>query len=244
MTDIPVFDKTLADRFLNAWKAHTETPDLDRIALSPTTLSEDGHEIPLHSQISIRYAHFLYQLVALFRPERVLEIGMANGISSAFIARARRGYAIEGEAQAHIIIDPFQSSAWKGAGRALLRRLELDAHVEIMEDYSIHAVSVLEKQGCLFDFVFIDGNHCLDYTLADVLLCDRVVRIGGILTMDDSTDFGVKTAVPYLDKYRANLTRIRFDTPAVHWIRECFNKRRRITVYQKTSHDGRGADGI
>ncbi|MDP1993532.1 MAG: class I SAM-dependent methyltransferase [Syntrophales bacterium] len=244
MTDIPFFDKIPAGRFLNAWENHSETPELDRIALSPTILSEDGHEIPLRSQVSIRYAHFLYHLVKLFRPDHILEIGMANGISSAFIASAHRIYAKEGQVSAHIIIDPFQSSDWKGAGRALLSRLQLDAHVDIMEDYSVHAISALEKQGRLFDFVFIDGNHSLDYTLADVLLSDLVLRIGGILTMDDSTDFGVKTAVPYLDKYRTNLTRIRFDGPTIHWIREFFNKRRRITVYQKTSRDDRGADGI
>ena len=65
-----------------------------------------------------------------------------------------------------------------------------------------------------------------------------------IQVLDDSTDFGVKLAVRYLDKYRRNLKRIRFDTPIGHLIREVTNRRRRLTVYQKTGEDQRGADGI
>jgi predicted O-methyltransferase YrrM len=237
-------DRVLLSDFLVAWERHNETPLLDRIAYSRITVSEDGEEIPQNAQINLRYAHFLYQLVKLCRPVHVLEIGMANGVSSAFIAKARRSYAGEEERQAHIIVDPFQSSEWKGAGRALLGRLGLETGVEIFEGYSYSVVPFLEKRGDVFDFVFIDGNHCMDYTLADVLLADRVLKVGGIITIDDSTDFGVKMAVPYLDKYRLNLTRVRFDGCVSHWIRERFNKRRRVTVYQKNSPDQRGADGI
>ena len=81
-------------------------------------------------------------------------------------------YAQRGEAQSHVMIDPFQPTERKGAGRALLRRLNLE--------------------------------------------------------------FGVKMVLPYLDKYRCNLTRIRFDGVFSHWRRERFNKRRRFTVYKKT----------
>jgi len=239
-----LFDDILKREFLVAWQRHDETPELDRIAESPTTLSKDGYEIPQNAQVSLRYARFVYQLVKLLQPVQILEIGMANGISSAFIAKARRSYARRGEAQSHVIIDPFQSTEWKGAGRALLRRLNLEFGVEILEECSCVAVPLLERKGCLFDFVFIDGNHCMDYTLTDVLMTDRVLRIGGIIAVDDSTDFGVKMAVPYLDKYRGNLTRIRFDGLFSHWLRERFNKRRRVTVYQKNSMDQRGADGI
>jgi predicted O-methyltransferase YrrM len=240
----PVSDIFPGRDFLLAWERHDETPELDRISASSITFSENGDEIPQHSQVSLRYAHFVYQMVKLLRPLQVLEIGMANGISSAFIAKARQSYARRGEAQSHVIIDPFQSTQWKGAGKALLKRLNLECGVEILEDYSYSAVPLLERKGCLFDFVFIDGNHCMDYTLADVLVTDRVLRIGGIIAIDDSTDFGVKMAVPYLDKYRCNLTRIRFDGFFSHWLRERFNKRRRVTVYRKKSMDQRGADGI
>jgi predicted O-methyltransferase YrrM len=238
------FDAILKRDFLLAWERNNESPELDRIANSRTTISEDGDEIPQNAQVNVRYAHFVYQLVKLLRPVHVLEIGMANGISSAFIAKARQGYAVEEQRQSHVIVDPFQSTEWKGAGRALLKRLSLEVGVEIFEDYSYSAVPLLEKRGDIFDFVFIDGNHCMDYTLADVLLADRVLKVGGIIAMDDSTDFGVKLAVPYLDKYRTNLTRVRLDGRLSHWVRERFNKRRRVTVYQKNSMDQRGADGI
>lgn len=96
--------------FLLAWERHNESSELDRIADSRTTISQDGDEIPQNAQVNVRYAHFVYQLVKLFQPVHVLEIGMANGISSAFIAKARQGYAAEGERQSHVIVDPFQST--------------------------------------------------------------------------------------------------------------------------------------
>lgn len=229
-------------QFLDSWQNGQETGDLDTVAAAPTTVAEDGSEIPQRAQVNARYGRFLYYLVKQFQPSRILEIGMANGISSAYIAKAQAGYA--GEGATHTIIDPFQSSDWQGAGRQTLKRLELDRFARVIEDFSIHAVPQLEKAGERFDFAFIDGNHCLDYTLADVLVCDRVLNIGGLIALDDSMAYGVNLAVPYLDQHRHNLKRIRFDSPMAHWLREHVLKRRRITLYQKIAEDTRGADTI
>jgi len=236
------FDMALAKRFLKAWVSNDQTDDLDQIATGRTTVAPDGTELELFAQVSVRYGRFLHTLVGMFQPKDVLEIGMANGISSAYIAQAHNRY--HGEGGSHVIIDPFQSTDWQNAGRALLSRLKLDHNIDVIEDLSIVAVPVLERQGRQFDFVFIDGNHCLDYTLADVLTADRVLRVGGLIVLDDSTDFGVKMAVPYLDRYRTNLKRVCFDNPLVHWLREHVSKRRRHTVYQKVSEDKRGPDGF
>ena len=237
------FDRPTVRRFIDAWKNHSETPDLDKIASSATTLTEDGAEVPQSWQLNVRYCRFLFQLVKLARPKRVLEIGMANGISSSYIARARSTGTHEPNGSAHVIIDPFQTTDWHGAGRALLHRLNLDSDTDVIEDYSLHAVPELERRGERFDFVFIDGNHCLDYVLSDVLVCDRVLNVGGLMALDDSKGFGVRFAIPYLDRYRTNLQRIRLDGATTHWIRERFNKRRRVTIYRKQSEDERSAVG-
>jgi len=237
-----VFDDNLVGQFLKSWNDCRETEDLDRIAGAQTTITENGNPVALQCQVNARYGRFLYTLIKLFQPSRILEIGMANGISSAYMARAQTGYT--NMPSAHRIIDPFQSSQWQNAGKTLLKRLGLDHNVSVVEDYSFRAIPELEKKGERFDLAFIDGNHCLDYTLSDLLLADRVLHPAGLIVLDDSTDFGVKVAVRYLDKYRSNLKRIVFDSPWVHFIREVTNRRRRLTVYQKIGEDERGADGI
>ena len=237
-----VFNEKLAAQFLTSWHSCAETADLDQIAGAKTTLSEGGTPVDLRCQINAKYGRFLYVLVRMFQPSRIIEIGMANGVSSAYIAKAQNAY--ERTQSAHTIIDPFQSSQWHNAGKALLKRLELDHNVKLVEDYSLRAIPEMEKRGEKFDFAFIDGNHCLDYTLSDLVLTDRVLHVGGLIVLDDSTDFGVKPAVKYIDKHRHNLKRIKFDISIGHFIREVTNRRRRLTVYQKSSEDERGADGI
>lgn len=237
-----IIDKSFTDELMRQWTKGGQTAALDRIVQSGTTLAGNGREIPLIGHVSVRYARFLWTIVSMFQPQRVLEIGMANGISSAYIASAQRGYLqCEG---AHVIIDPFQSGQWQNAGRALLQRLGIDQNVRVVEDFSICAMPQLEKQGERFDFVFIDGNHCMDYVLADVVAADRLLEVGGLLVFDDSTGFGVRMAIPYLDRYRTNLRRIRFDNALVYFLRETVGRRRRMSVYQKVCADERGADGI
>ncbi|MGD9318848.1 MAG: class I SAM-dependent methyltransferase [Desulfobacteraceae bacterium] len=234
-------DSHFVREFLRTWKDCVETENLDKIASNSTTLTEDGKKVELKWQVNTRYAKFLYVLVRMFEPEKILEIGMANGISSAYIAKAQNLYARKKDT--HVIVDPYQFSQWHNAGKALLKRLDLYHNVKVIEDYSLSAIPNLEKDGWKFDFAFLDGNHCLDYTLSDLVTTDRVLNIGGLIALDDSSDFGVKFAVKYIDKYRINLKRIRLDNKLVHFFREITSKRRRITIYQKIAEDDRGAEG-
>ena len=237
-----IFEKRLVKEFLLSWMNCRETEDLDKIAQGKTTVTEDGNRVELTWQINFRYGRFLFVLVKMLEPSTILEVGMANGISSAYLAKAQNTYLKE--KNAHVVIDPFQSTQWSNAGIALLKRLDLYENVRFVEDYSLSAIPQLEKDGHRFDFAFIDGSHCLDHTLSDLVTADRVLNIGGLIVFDDSADFGVKYAVKYIDKYRYNLRRIRFDNNLVHALREMTNNRRRLTVYQKIAIDDRGADGI
>jgi len=226
---------------LQDWKHGAETSSLDAIATGSTIETEDGRQIPLRAQVNARYGRLLYYLVKHLKPTTIVEIGMANGISSAYLASAHLRY-VHDEKAVHWIMDPFQSTQWQGAGRHLLRRLELDFRVHLLEEPSIHALPKLESQGVKADFVFIDGNHCMDYVLADVLLSDRILNIGGVIALDDAQAYGVKRAIPYLDRYRRNLARLPMDPPWLHRLREWTGKRRRIALYQKVAEDDRGAD--
>src|SRR4051794_20206306 len=87
---------------------------------------DDGTRRPMDVYIPREEGDFLYSLVRWLRPEVTVEIGMANGLSTLFIAS---GLSENGRGR-HIAIDPFQSSDWGGAALALLRQAGLDALVE------------------------------------------------------------------------------------------------------------------
>ena len=99
-------DSHFVREFLRTWKDCVETENLDKIASNSTTLTEDGKKVELKWQVNTRYAKFLYVLVRMFEPEKILEIGMANGISSAYIAKAHNLYARK--KYTNVILDPYQ----------------------------------------------------------------------------------------------------------------------------------------
>ena len=146
-------DNHFVREFLRRWKDCVETENLDKIASNSTTLTEDGQKVELKWQVNTRYARFLYVLVRMFEPEKILEIGMANGISSAYIAKAQNLYAQK--RHTHVIVDPYKSSEWHNAGKALLQRLDLYHNVKVIEDYSLSAIPHLEKDAFRLDSMII-----------------------------------------------------------------------------------------
>jgi predicted O-methyltransferase YrrM len=57
----------------------------------------------------------------------------------------------------------------------------------------------LEKYGAnSFDMIFIDGWHTFDYTLVDFFYANLLLKINGIIIIDDALHNGVKKCVDYL----------------------------------------------
>lgn len=139
-------------------------------------------ERPMDVYIPREQGDLLYSLVRAVRPQVSVEIGMANGLSTTFIARA----LYDNGAGRHIAIDPFQHSDWRGAGVALVRREGLESLVELVELPSHQGLPQLERDGVQAQFVFIDGSHLFDYVLTDFLCADRILDVGGLMAFDDS----------------------------------------------------------
>jgi predicted O-methyltransferase YrrM len=142
----------------------------------------DGTHKPLDIYIPRDEGDYLYSLVRFLVPEQVVEVGMANGLSTLFIAQG----LFDNAHGRHIAIDPFQFSDWGGAAIHQLHLAGLDHLVELVEKPSHQALPELEQAGVRAQLVFIDGNHLFDYVLTDFLAADRILDVGGLIAFDDA----------------------------------------------------------
>lgn len=176
-----------------------DVPVLDRAYKDGRVPLEGGGSIPMEVYIPREQGNYLYSLVRYLRPRSTVEIGMANGFSTAFIASALRD---NGEGR-HLAIDPFQSTEWGNRGIGLLRLAGLLDRVEVAEAYAHHALPHLERaisedRDCPVDFVFVDGSHLFDFVMADFLLADRILRARGLIAFDDSDYPSVSSALRFV----------------------------------------------
>jgi len=176
-------------------------PVLEEILRTRYVKSTNGELIKLHSNISPAEGKFLYEIVSEIKPEVSLEIGLAYGISALFICEAlyRTPYA------RHIIIDAYQLShpkgdsySWKGIGLNNVREAGYGETIEFHNQQSHTALPQLEARGLKIDFAFIDGNHLFDYALIDFFYIDRMLRVGGIVALDDADWPGIRKLCRYI----------------------------------------------
>jgi predicted O-methyltransferase YrrM len=130
---------------------------------------------------------------------RSLEVGFAYGFSSVWMMDA-----LAGRADAHhTAIDPFQDTDWGGVGLAQVARLGAQAGFRHVPDFSIFALTALEREGAKFDFVYIDGNHRFDDVLVDFYLCDRLVVPGGLMALDDLWMPSIRSVLSFVMQNRS-----------------------------------------
>jgi predicted O-methyltransferase YrrM len=169
-------------------------PVLEEIYRDRVVTLDNGAHRPLHAHIPRDEGDYLYGLVRYLRPNLSIEVGMANAVSSLFIAQG----LVDNGCGRHIAIDPFQYSDWAGAGMTALRRSGLDSIVQLIEKPSHQALLELEQQGIAAQFVFIDGSHLFDYVLMDFFYADRLLQVGGLIAFDDSDWAAVTQVIRYI----------------------------------------------
>ena len=90
---------------------------LKTILATNQVIGPDGSRLPLHSGISPKACQLMQAWIAEHGPKRLLEIGLAYGVSSLFICDAIADWQDVG----YHIIDPFQHRDWQSIG---LRNLD------------------------------------------------------------------------------------------------------------------------
>jgi predicted O-methyltransferase YrrM len=175
---------------------------LDELYQSDTAVgSESVDPVPLDkgTRTSPEQGALLRRLVIASKARRTLEIGFAYGFSAIWILDGLR----QTPGSQHFAVDPFERTAWAGIGIRAVERLSYAKSFQLIEDYSIHALSRLIKSGSSFDLVYIDGYHRFDDVLVDFYLADQALNVGGLLILDDMWMASVQRVVNFIRRNRA-----------------------------------------
>ncbi len=70
---------------------------------------------------------------------------------------------------------------------------------KLMRAASLNAVDLFENES--LDWVHIDGNHCFDAAVQDIIRWAPKVRVGGLVLVHDYCAFGLSGVMPAVDAY-------------------------------------------
>ena len=127
----------------------------------------------------------------------VIEVGLAYGSSALAIGEA---LCITGGADAwHIVIDPFQATAYENVGWDAMVAADLEARTMLYGEASSIVLARLAHEGFSADAAFVDGSHRFHEVFVDLYFLRKLVRPGGLIVLDDAAWPSVATAVRYFD---------------------------------------------
>jgi len=181
-------------------KAITLNAVLEDMLQTGTSLDANGQRIKLDaSALPPREGAFLHRLVARLQPKTVLEIGLAYGTSSLYIAGALGDL----EGIRYIVMDPFQEQKYHNIGLHNLQRAGFESVVEFYAESSHRVLPRLEAGGLKLDFAFLDGRHLFDWVLMDFLYVDLMLNVGGVVVLDDANATAVQKVCRFILTNRA-----------------------------------------
>jgi predicted O-methyltransferase YrrM len=161
-------------------------------------IRDDGSTVSLEHSINPVECNFIADIIGNDTAiVKTLEVGCAYGVASLVICWETRNRS----GASHVALDPFQTRHFHKCGINHLRQAGL-THFEVLAEFSEFALPRLAQQyEGSYDLVFIDGWHTFDHTLQDLFYANRLLRVGGVIVVDDCTLPGVAKAVSYLTGY-------------------------------------------
>ena len=161
-------------------------------------VSDGEQTLPLTSFMDEKEGDLLARVVDSVRPTTSLEVGFAYGVSTLFVCEA---LARIGTPARHIVVDPFQFSEWRGIGLRNVKSAGYEAFLELREQRSEIALPRLLQEKTELDMAIIDGWHTFDHALVDFFYVNKMLRIGGVIVLDDSSMPSVGKLVDHILTY-------------------------------------------
>jgi predicted O-methyltransferase YrrM len=143
-----------------------------------------------------RDCDLLRDLLIAERAGTVVEVGLAYGSSALAIGEA----VLHSSDPRHVLIDPFQRSAYHDVGWELLAEAGLDRVAELIREPSSLALPRLLADGLVADAAFVDGSHRFHEVFVDLYFLRKIVKPGGLIVLDDDWAPSIRTAVSYFER--------------------------------------------
>jgi len=152
----------------------------------------DGKKLKMNSNISINECIFIHKLIMSTKPSKVLEFGMANGMSTMIILNALNIVNKENEAVLYSN-DPFQKTYWSSIGLHNVSKVKKNVKHVHLERMSVDSFDDIESN--FFDMILVDGAHDTPNVILDINNSKRMLKKNGILILDDVLHTGVRDAI-------------------------------------------------
>ena len=127
----------------------------------------------------------------------VIEVGLAYGSSALAIGEALLSNG--SRERSHVVIDPFQATAYGNVGWDALNAAGLGDHTTFIGEASSIALARLASDGFTADAAFVDGSHRFHEVFVDLYFLRKIVRPGGLIILDDAEWPSVAVALRYFD---------------------------------------------
>jgi predicted O-methyltransferase YrrM len=152
----------------------------------------DNKLIKTSSGINSNEGTTIVNIIKKYNFKKCLEVGMAYGISAFYI--------LSNIDTTLISIDPYQDTQWLNYGMNLLKEFDFNKRHKLykLKSYVVLPKLLKELGDNYFDFIFIDGFHTFDYTLVDIFYASLLLKVNGIIIIDDALHPGVKKCIDYI----------------------------------------------
>jgi hypothetical protein len=173
-------------------------PLLREVVARRRVLLPNGEERDLVANIGSASSAALYQTVLHERPGVVIEVGMAQGISTLSILAA-----LNQTGGRLISIDPYYT--WPSARLAALYSVEragFSAFHQHIQAPSYEALPHLLAQGISPQMGYIDGAHDFGNCFIDFFYLDLMLPVGGMIGFNDAGWLSVHRVIRFLEKHR------------------------------------------
>lgn len=143
-------------RLKKQWCANSERVVLESLGARSAAMKKKQQTISTIARVSgirNRYGKILFNLVAHYKPKKVLELGTNLGLGSCWLASANKGTAVYTLEAQQVLID----KAKKGAQELALLNINF-----LQGDFDSLLPPLVNEHD--FDIVFIDGNHTYEAT--------------------------------------------------------------------------------
>lgn len=142
----------------------------------------NGEERRLGANISSKASRALYETVLRERPTLVVEVGMAQGVSTLSIL-----CALQQTGGRLISIDPYED--WESGRLAALENVRRGGYAHLhrhIQARSADALPTLLREGSVPQMGYVDGAHDFSNVFLDYIHLDKLLSKGGVIGFNDT----------------------------------------------------------